>query len=224
MRIEDIMVRDVISVTADMPVSKVADIIFQNRFHGVPVIENGKVVGIITENDFFIKGFGDLYLPSYLKFLEENGMAEKLPEADREKIIKLISAKARDIMSADCLTFDPEADIQEMIETVKKTKFTTFPVTDGEKKLVGIVTIADVIGTIRGGSREMAVSMKKTVGGREIDRLAGDLNYAWKENFVLMSKRKVQTWKGVLFLSLFAVLAFAVYILVSMNFEQAVCK
>jgi acetoin utilization protein AcuB len=217
MKIEDIMIRDVISVTAETPVSKVADIIFQNHFHGVPVIENEKVIGIITENDFFLKGFGDLYLPSYLKFIEENKMAENLKDGEKEKIIKLISAKAKDIMSVDCLTFDPEMDIQEMIETVKKTKFTTFPVVDGEKKLVGIVTMLDVIGTIRGGSREMAVSMKKSVGGREIDQIAGDLDSAWKDNFVLMSKRKVNTWKGVLFVSLFTLLAFCVYIIFTMS-------
>jgi CBS domain-containing protein len=220
MKIEDIMIRDVISVDLEMPVSKVADIIFENRFHGVPVVEDGKVVGIITENDFFIKGFSDLYLPAQVKFLEENKIAEKLPEGEKEKLMKIISAKAKDIMSADCLTFGQETDVQEMIDTVKKTKFTTFPIVDGEKKLVGIVTISDIIGTIRGGSREMAVSMKKTVGGREIDRLAGDLDYAWKEDFVLISKKKVRTWKGVLFLSLFAVLAFVVYIIVSMSFES----
>ena len=71
MKIKDIMTTNIISADPEMAVSKVADILFTNRFHGLPIVENKKLVGIITEDDFFLKNYDKIYLPSYLRFIEE---------------------------------------------------------------------------------------------------------------------------------------------------------
>ena len=48
MKIKDIMVTNVVSVGPRTSISKVADILFSNRFHGLPIVENDKLSGIIT--------------------------------------------------------------------------------------------------------------------------------------------------------------------------------
>ena len=80
------MVTDVISVSPRTPISEVADLLFNNRFHGVPVVEKGKVAGIITEDDFFLKNYDEMYLPSYLRFLKENKSVDNLPDDIKDKI------------------------------------------------------------------------------------------------------------------------------------------
>src|SRR5271169_955874 len=156
MKVKDIMITNVFYVSSGASISEVSDIIFKNRIHGVPVLRGRKVVGIITEDDFFLKNYDDLYLPSYIKFLNQNKVANNLPGDLREKIIKLLGTKAKDIMTKDPITVSPETDVTELMAEIKKNKFVTFPVTDQDKNMLGVVTLADVLGTVRKGSREMA--------------------------------------------------------------------
>jgi CBS domain-containing protein len=51
--IRDIMTRDVVTATPDMPVFAVARLLLDRRIGGVPVIEAGRIVGVITESDLF---------------------------------------------------------------------------------------------------------------------------------------------------------------------------
>ena len=51
--VEEIMTRDVITITEDMPLEEAARIMADNKIGGLPVLRDGKVVGIITETDLF---------------------------------------------------------------------------------------------------------------------------------------------------------------------------
>ncbi|PIP24258.1 MAG: hypothetical protein COX35_01715, partial [Candidatus Nealsonbacteria bacterium CG23_combo_of_CG06-09_8_20_14_all_37_18] len=128
MKIKDIMTTNIISADPEMAVSKVADILFTNRFHGLPIVENKKLVGIITEDDFFLKNYDKIYLPSYLRFIEENKSTDNLPSDIKNKIEKLLEIKVKDIMTTDCITVNPDMEISDFMDLVRKTKFTTFPV------------------------------------------------------------------------------------------------
>ena len=50
--VADIMTKDIITVGPDDPALRAAEIIWENKFGCVPVVENNRVVGIITESDF----------------------------------------------------------------------------------------------------------------------------------------------------------------------------
>lgn len=51
--IKDIMTKDVISIEEDMPIEQAARIMADNKIGGLPVMREGKVVGMITETDLF---------------------------------------------------------------------------------------------------------------------------------------------------------------------------
>lgn len=51
--IKEIMQRDVITVNEDTPIEEAARIMADNKIGGMPVVQDGKVVGIITETDLF---------------------------------------------------------------------------------------------------------------------------------------------------------------------------
>lgn len=208
MLIKEIMTTDVVSVSPETKISEISEILSTNRFHGVPVVENNKVIGLITESDFFLKNFDNIYFPTYLKFLEESRAKESLPEDLKSKIAELAEAKAADIMTGNPITFSPETDVVVLMEKIKETKFTSFPIVDEEKNLVGIVTLADYLGTVKKNSRQM-----KAGSSRNIDRLAGELGNFWQDKVVITSKKKVRTWKGLTFLGILTVvlLAFSVF-------------
>jgi len=52
-KIEAIMTRNVITVTADTPIEEAARIMVDNEIGGIPVVEGESLVGIITETDLF---------------------------------------------------------------------------------------------------------------------------------------------------------------------------
>jgi CBS domain-containing protein len=51
--IGEIMTRAVVTVTPDTPILVVARLLLEHRIGGVPVVEDGRVIGMITESDLF---------------------------------------------------------------------------------------------------------------------------------------------------------------------------
>lgn len=51
--VEKVMTRDVITVTPDTPIEEAARIMAEKEISGIPVVSEGKVVGIIAETDLF---------------------------------------------------------------------------------------------------------------------------------------------------------------------------
>lgn len=51
--VQDVMTKDVITVSDDTPIEEAARIMADNKIGGLPVAQNGSVVGIITETDLF---------------------------------------------------------------------------------------------------------------------------------------------------------------------------
>jgi acetoin utilization protein AcuB len=53
LQVSELMTTDVISVTPDTPLEEAAIIMTDNKIGGLPVLEDGELVGIITETDIF---------------------------------------------------------------------------------------------------------------------------------------------------------------------------
>jgi len=204
MKVQDIMTRNVIYASPEISISEVADIIFRNEFHALPIVENNKVVGIITEDDFFLKGYNDTYLPSFIRTIQQSKVVDKIPNDVQEKMKKLLEAKAKDLMTKDVLCVSEELNVPELMEMIGKTRFTTFPVVDKENNIKGIVTLIDVIGTLKAESQKMQRALSKDKDMREIDKLVQAVHPYWRDSFVMMNKKKVKTWEGVVLISLIA--------------------
>ena len=49
--IEQVMAKNLVSVSSDTPVREVARLLAKKEFHALPVVDNGRLVGIITTTD-----------------------------------------------------------------------------------------------------------------------------------------------------------------------------
>lgn len=144
MQVKDIMTKDVISVFENTEVKNIAEILTKERIHGVPVIDKDrKVIGIVTETNFFARVDGDAYLSKFVKSVQE----KKLPDMELLKNKPEINAKttAREIMTENCVTASPELELAELFEIFRKRGFHSIPVANEEGTLEGIVTLADII-------------------------------------------------------------------------------
>jgi acetoin utilization protein AcuB len=149
MKVKDIMTPNPIVVGMDTKISEIANIIFKNRFHAVPVVEKERVVGIITEGDFFTKDSSFLFLPSYIDFISNTQIAGALTKDKQEKINKLLNISAKDIMTKECVSILEDMEIEDLLNFFRETKYTTLPVIDSFDKLVGIITLVDILGLIK---------------------------------------------------------------------------
>ena len=115
--IKDIMVTDLVTVTADLNVKEAVKVMNDFEIGCLIVVEDGKAVGILTERDV-------------LKRVVEKGK-------DPEKTL------VKDVMSKPLIVVNPEMGLEEAIETMFKNKIKKLPVVkDG--KLVGLVTFTDI--------------------------------------------------------------------------------
>lgn len=149
MKVEDIMTQNVVTVSPESKITEVAEILFKNKFHALPVVESTEIVGIIAETDFFTRDSENFFLPAYVKFLEKNIKTENGSKEQQEKAKKLFNARARDIMSANCTTVYKDTSLDDLLEIFKTTKFATLPVVDEKNFLVGVVTLSDIISLVK---------------------------------------------------------------------------
>jgi CBS domain-containing protein len=49
--IEQVMVKNIVSVSSTQTIKEVAEILAKNEFHALPVVDNDKLVGIVTTTD-----------------------------------------------------------------------------------------------------------------------------------------------------------------------------
>lgn len=192
------MTKKVIFADPEMKVTEVAAVLFKNRFHGMPVVEKGKVIGIITEDDFYIKDIENLFLPSYIGFLKGTKVAYGLPKDEKKKIKKLLNATARDVMTRKCLTVFPDMEVGELLNVIKKTKFNTLPVTDKDKNILGVVTLMDVLGLLNRNQKINNLNKALEIGSaREVDKMTQEVHSFWGKTFVFIRRTRVRTWKMV---------------------------
>jgi len=52
-KVKDIMTKKVLTVNADDPLIDAAQLMMDKKISGLPVIEDGKVIGMVTESDMF---------------------------------------------------------------------------------------------------------------------------------------------------------------------------
>jgi acetoin utilization protein AcuB len=149
MKVKDIMIKDVISVFPETKITEVAKILFKNRFHAVPVVEDKKIIGIVTENDFFTRDCENIFLPSHINFIKGTKFIDKLEGKEKEELERLINLEAKDIMARKCVSILESMDVKDLLEFFKETRFVTLPVINDKDELVGVVTVSDILGLIR---------------------------------------------------------------------------
>ena len=145
LKAKDIMSANPITVTPDMEIINAAKTLLENRINGVPVIEKGKLVGILCQSDL-ISQQKKFPMPSLFTFLD--GFIPLQSNKDIEKTVKKIAATVvRDAMTLNPVTVTPDTDIEEIAGLMIDKNFHTIPVVE-KNKLVGIIGKEDILNTL----------------------------------------------------------------------------
>jgi CBS domain-containing protein len=145
--VKDIMVKKVITIQKDASVEELSELLVKNRISGVPVLDSdGKLVGIATEGDLIIKD-SDLHFPRYFKLLDSIIYLESLNKFKRS-LKKFLGTKVEDVMTAEIKTVKEDTPVGEAANIMIKYNINRVPVLDSKDELVGIVTRADIVGSM----------------------------------------------------------------------------
>ncbi len=142
MTVREIMTKDVITVTPDMTVKEVAKVLADNKISGVPVLDDGKLVGIVSEGDLIVKD-KKLRFPNYVYFLDSIFYLESYEKFEKE-FKRKVGVKVEDIMTDDVLTVGPDASIEDVATVLTEEDVNRVPVVEGDK-LIGIVSRGDIV-------------------------------------------------------------------------------
>ncbi len=149
MKVKDVMIRDVITCMPDDPLGLVARLFRENHISGIPVVEDGKVVGIVSETDL-LRLFktpeysGELWLPSPLEIIEIPVRSLVRFEEAKKALESMKSKPVRDIMKKEVHSVSPEDSLEEASSKMVRYRINRLPVVENGK-LVGIVARSDII-------------------------------------------------------------------------------
>ena len=149
MKVKDAMNIDVITCKPDDPVSTLVDLFKNNHISGMPVVENEKVVGIVSETDL-LKLFKtpeismDMLLPSPFEIIEMPLRSVIRFEEFKKALEDIRMKPVRDIMKKKIYSISPDSTLEDASNMMVKYRVNRLPVIENGK-LVGILVRSDII-------------------------------------------------------------------------------
>lgn len=119
--VADLMTPDPATVGPDAPAVEVLALVRTRRIRHVPVVEDGALVGIVSDRDLLL---------------------HTTPEVPATRSMQ--SLRARDLMTSVVRTAAPYTPLAEAGKRMLEAKFSCLPVLD-EDRLVGILTESDFV-------------------------------------------------------------------------------
>jgi CBS domain-containing membrane protein len=124
----EIMRREFVSLQAGDRLDFVEDVMALGRIRHLPVLKDGKLVGIVSQRD--------LLANSLSKALDFDAQ-------DRRSFLK--SVDVSEAMTADVITVEERTEVDEAARLMIRHRIGCLPVVDSEGGLVGLVTETDLL-------------------------------------------------------------------------------
>ena len=129
------MTRDVVLLAADMTAEMALRRLDQKAVSGAPVVDHGRVVGVVTRRD--------LLVPT---LLDEPSIAQ-VPG----RLTRLTGLRVSDLMSGEPVTAEPDRPLLPAVRTLIDHGVNRLPVVDRAGRPIGVLTRDDVLGAVARG-------------------------------------------------------------------------
>jgi CBS domain-containing protein len=133
--VRQFMTRAVVTVSRQTTMRELAALFEKHDFNAFPVVEDGKVLGIISKFDF-LRAFAfttNQVVPHYNE---------------------LMSRPAADVMTEAVVDVDPTSPLTRVLQLMVSLKTRSFPVTSAEGQLEGMISREDVMRALKETTQE----------------------------------------------------------------------
>ena len=136
MKVQDIMTINVRTVSSDKKLGEVVSLMCIYRYSGIPVVDDGKLVGTVSESDILGRMF-----PKLEDLM--GGMSAVDYDKQVEQYSDVVNITVKDVMTPVVISVKPEMHILQAASMMVGRKFRRIPVADGDQ-LLGMVSMGDV--------------------------------------------------------------------------------
>lgn len=169
MRVKDIMTKNPITIGSDTLLMDARKIMRENNIRRLPVVDHGKLVGIITLHDIIEASPSNA---TSLTIYELNYIISKM--------------KVKEVMKKDPIVLSPDTTFEEALRIGQEKKIGSFPIVD-QGKLVGILTESDVVRLLINALGIRHEGSRVTINGSSDDDFKKILSIVHQQDAILLS-------------------------------------
>ena len=126
MLVRDVMTKDVITVSSNTPIGDAKKLVKQHNVSRLPVVDDGKLVGIVNEDR-----------------LESVSYSRSVAPVPWQIFYLLSKTTVKDVMVKDVATCGPDTTAEKAVAIAQKRGVGGLVVLDNDGKVVGIATTTD---------------------------------------------------------------------------------
>ena len=127
MLVKNWMSKNVVTVDANDSMQDAMRLLKEHDIRMLPVMKNGKLVGIVTDRD-----------------LKKASASDATTLEIHELLYLLTKIQVKDIMTKDVITVPPDYTVEETAQVLQRNRISGAPVVDSDGKLVGTITQTDL--------------------------------------------------------------------------------
>jgi CBS domain-containing protein len=155
MKVREVMTTDVVTAQNATPFKKLADAMVDAGISGIPIVESGQLVGIVTEADLIPK---EAVAGRRRRGLDV--VIDALGGGEIEWVQKARGMRAEQLMSSSVETAAPDEDLRAVARRMVEHDRKRLPVVE-DGRLVGIVARRDLLRLFHRSDAELADSVRK---------------------------------------------------------------
>jgi acetoin utilization protein AcuB len=152
MRISDLMTTKVFTVEPQDLIDRVFFLIHYEKIRHLPVVEKGKLVGIVSDRDLY-------------KALGPKSNSNSIESSKDQTELHVIAKKVQHIMHRAVITVDPDSYASEAAALMVEHKIGAVPVVK-DNKLIGIVSSTDILRVFAKIEHANEKRLEKIAGGK----------------------------------------------------------
>ena len=133
------------AVTPETGIHELADLLSDSELSSVPVVADGKLVGMVGQADLvFQEVEDDVDMPHTLPILGGVIFLERM-DRWRERFRKAYGTTVGDLMESEPITITAEQTVHDAAQKMIDHNVNRLPVVDGAGALVGVISRADIV-------------------------------------------------------------------------------
>jgi CBS domain-containing protein len=142
MNVSDVMRSSFATIKPDAPLIDAAHLLVETNQRGLPVVDKGMLVGVVSEGDFLHRTELGISPPSGNLLEELLGIEENTPARRRMR-----SQSVREVMTPDPIRVDEEASLDEVVALMDAHHIGQLPVVCAGS-VIGIVSRVELLAAV----------------------------------------------------------------------------